>query len=317
MEHGGDRQSCRVATVDPCGLGHLFSLVEDACRDDFTCPVCLSPFEVPRQVICNGVDEGHRACAACLGQILESNSRCPGCNSPCVAGFRDGHLERRMKSVLVRCDGCNWRGPWADRVQHAADCEGLQSKLSWQCPVDGCSFTAPTEREVEVHMLTRFQDHVRLAAPPVAAMPRFPDHAGKDFAQLYIPSLARFHEQGESVDTPTFLAGNGYVCLMTVWPRQAQSIEVGLRFFPSLSEEAATFPFARPFSILLGDPDIRSRVTKRTISWHVTVRSRSSDPNICPPRTSEQWTGGLSTTFTRDECYNLSTEHLFVSVYIL
>jgi len=269
------------------------------------------------RVVCEGVDEGHRACRACLTQVMSGNLRCPTCNVRCEPGAKDGALERQMKPLEVKCDCCEWSGPWGDRIEHIAVCDNAAGRLGWKCPVEACHFTADTEREVEIHLLAGFQEHLELARPAAAAPPKHPSFGCKDTAQVYIASLAAFHASGERISSPQFVAAGGYVCLMTVSSGEHESVKVALRFCPKVCDpDYAPFPFSRPFIVSIVDPDHQSKCTTRQTKFHLTLETRHSDSNICPPATQASWTAGITRSFTREEIWALNRCHIIVKLYV-
>jgi len=286
---------------------------------DCMCPICMGPLELPTQVICQGVDEGHRVCKECLEQLIASgNRRCPRCNIPCAPGVKDGLLERRMKEYEVKCNCCGWCGPWKDRASHALACEAAANRLGWKCPLFGCAFTARTEREVEAHLLAGFQEHLELARPAARAAPLHPDLGCKDTAQVYIPDVAAFHARGDALDSPIFIAGGGYTCLVTATPREEECIEVALRFWPrDCYPEVAPFPFPRPFKIMIINPDRQADATSRYVGHHLTTETRHTDVNICPPANTDAWTSGISGHFMRQEVQAINGVHIIIKLFVM
>lgn len=306
----------RAAKLNFDGGIQLFSFVDAGACTDFTCPICLGPMEVPTQAVCLGADEGHRACQLCLQRVVSGNRRCPRCNVPVAMGFRDAALERQMKPIRVKCDLCDWQGLWGDRTGHLEACEEAGRQLGWRCPLENCPFTAETEREVEVHLLAGFQEHLELARPIARLPAQHPTFGCKDTAQVYLPDLAAFHRTGLPIDSPAFSASKGYLCKITLQPGEEESLFVYLKFFPDLSKPGI-FPFARPFHVFIVNPDSQSHVAVELVDYHISLETRLIDYNINPP-VSGHWTGGIGPNkFVRSRIHDLNRTHLIVKVIVL
>merc|ERR1712187_976128 len=106
----------------------------------------------------------------------------------------------------------------------------------------------------------------------------------KDTAQIYIPSLALFHGHAQSLDSPVFHAAGGYICIVTVKSQPGENIAASLRFYPDMCrEETAPFPFSRPFTVMIVNPDDQVVCTQDLVDWHITSPERPDDRNINPP----------------------------------
>merc|ERR1712159_808528 len=204
-------------------------------------------------------------CARCLDEVMARSCCCPVCNVACLAGLRDSLLERRMQKLEARCDRCEWHGSWQDREGHMLTCELALAEAVWRCPVEACPFKAPTERLVEIHMLTGLHEHADLLQP---APHRHMSVGGKDYAEVYIPVLSTFYACGNSLCSPVFIAANGYMCILKATP-MFNGVRCDLCFLPSRSYSGATFPFQRPFYFLVVDPDNQYRVSENYIDFHM------------------------------------------------
>jgi len=309
-------QNPRAAKLNFDETNHVFSFIDDNTSALFVCPICLGPIERPVQAICGGIDEGHRACKACLQKVLVKNRRCPTCDMPCEMGFRDGALERQMKPVQVKCDCCGWHGPWPDRKSHLEVCDEAKQQLGWRCPMDDCPFTAQTEAEVEAHMLENFQEHLVRAQSIVEEPPLHISFGCKDTSQVYLPNLAGFHTAGLPVSGPAFIASKGFLCTMVLNPVEGEGITVELKLLPRRCRPGV-FPFEQPFYVLVVDPDEQARVESRLVDFHITLGTRLTDQNINPPATMDTWTGGLSITIDRAQIQAVNRNHLIVKVIVL
>jgi len=309
----------QTAQVNLDNLHSVFSFVDGDASADYVCVICMGPLEQPTQIICQGVDEGHRVCKACLHRLIASgNRRCPRCNVPCAAGVKDALLERKMRQCEIKCDCCEWRGSWEDRLNHVKRCEEAMKIIGWRCPLEACSFTADTQREVELHLLAGFREHLDLARPVVGVSTLYPNIGCKDTAQVYIPDLAAFHAQTDSIHSPVFMAASGYCCTMAVTPLANEVSQVALRFCPAqCRHQLAPFPFDRPFEAVIVNPDQQAIARFRHVDHHLTLETRHTDANINPPVTQTSWTGGISTNFSRDDVHSLNDTHILFKLFVM
>lgn len=121
--------------------------------EDFTCPICMEPFDMP---VCTPCD--HTFCHECIEQWLDKNEKCcPTCRSllnsnslkpasrlicnkidrylvKCLAcdqtniqrGHFNDHLQKMCSKVEVSCQRadikCPWKGPKDESQKHLSTC---------------------------------------------------------------------------------------------------------------------------------------------------------------------------------------------------
>eukprot|EP00929_Paragymnodinium_shiwhaense_P003796 TRINITY_DN104454_c0_g1_i1.p1 TRINITY_DN104454_c0_g1~~TRINITY_DN104454_c0_g1_i1.p1 ORF type:complete len:317 (-),score=0.65 TRINITY_DN104454_c0_g1_i1:30-980(-) len=307
-----------VARLDSDDPVPVFSFVDTDPNEDFVCKVCYGPLHRPTQVICNSVDEGHRACGPCLHRLMKNIKRCPSCNQSCDVGAIDGRLSRQMRTVDVSCDSCDWRGQWQDHEKHLTECAAVGESIGWRCPVEACGFRATSHRAVEIHMLNSYMEHLHLLPRPEEPIPagRTLTTSAKDFAQVYIPSVREYMAAGELINSPMFIAGDGYMCTLQVKPGPDE-IVAGLALLRSQSGPRVRWPFDRPFMVCFVSAQRQCVTHVRNVDFHLTTESRFRDPNICPAETSTMWTAGLTCSFSRAQWESLQSSDAFVKIFVL
>ena len=86
--------------------------------DDYVCRVCLDVLREPHLTVCCG----QHYCKACTEKIVKKSLRCPLCNQEDFLAVIDRKVERRIRSLKVRCRnkdrGCEWIGEMGQLKGH-------------------------------------------------------------------------------------------------------------------------------------------------------------------------------------------------------
>ena len=86
--------------------------------EDYNCSVCLSVLREPHLTICCG----HHYCKACMEKLLAKALPCPLCKKEKFVAVIDRNVERRIRSLKIRCRnkdrGCKWVGEMGHLKDH-------------------------------------------------------------------------------------------------------------------------------------------------------------------------------------------------------
>ena len=78
--------------------------------EDYVCRVCLDVLREPHLTVCCG----QHFCKACTEKAVKQSLRCPLCSQEDFLAVIDRKVERRIRSLKVRCRnkdrGCEWVG---------------------------------------------------------------------------------------------------------------------------------------------------------------------------------------------------------------
>ena len=90
----------------------------DGLPDEYSCTICLCLLSNPHLTTCCG----HHFCKDCIFKVAQTNKPCPMCKTEGFVAVVDKSLERKIRSLCVRCtfhrNGCSWKGELRELVEH-------------------------------------------------------------------------------------------------------------------------------------------------------------------------------------------------------